>query len=193
MNRRLAAMMTSKTGVYGTPPDFYAWLDRIFAFTIDLAALPHNAKHPRFYSPAQNSLMQSWEGETGYLNCPYGRSVGQWQAKTRDEAMYERALVVQLLPSRVDTDWWQTYVMSRDGAAGKLLRSEYVPKTGVLWLRWEALVTGIYHHDERLPFEGMENGAPFPSSVVIHAHPSRRTTAKSSEPQDIDLTLGWPR
>lgn len=187
------ALNSSKKMDYGTPDDVYDWLDRQFAFTIDLAAVASNTKHPRFYSPKDNSLSQSWEGESGFLNPPYGREVPQWLDKSRDEAMLNRALVVMLIPARVDTDWWKTFIMSDDREAGHLVRSEYRPDTQVLWLRWSGLITGVYFHDKRIPFEGMNNGAPFPSAIVIHAHPSRRPPAPKLEPGELCLTHGWPR
>jgi hypothetical protein len=197
MKRNLAALVSSNSGTWGTPVDFWDWLNRQFAFTIDVAALPSNTKHPRFFSPKENGLVQSWEGETAWLNPSYGRGIGQWIDKARDEAMLARALVVQLLPARVDTDWWRTFVMSADGAAGRLVRSEYDPAAGVLWLRWAGLITGVYFHSERIAFEGMADGrsdsAPFPSAIVIHAHPSRRPPAPKLEPGELCLTSRWPR
>jgi phage N-6-adenine-methyltransferase len=197
MKRNLAALVTSKADTWGTPVDFYEYLDRQFAFTIDVCALESNAKHPRFFSPKENGLVQSWAAETAFANFPYGRGIGQWIDKARDEAMLERALVVQLLPARVDTDWWRTFVMSADGAAGRLVRSEYDPAAGVLWLRWAGLITGVYFHSERLCFEGMADGrsdsAPFPSAIVIHSHPSRRPPAPKLEPDELCLTTRWPR
>jgi phage N-6-adenine-methyltransferase len=190
MNR---SVLSSKRMDYGTPDDVFDWLNRQFSFTIDLAAVASNAKYPRFFSPKDNSLAQSWEGETGFLNPEYGRGIGQWLDKTRDEAMLNRALVVLLIPARVDTDWWKTFVMSTDGAAGRLLRSEYRPDNQVLWLRWAGLITGVYFHDQRIPFDGMENGAPFPSAIVIQSHPSRRPPVPKMEPGELCLTSGWPR
>jgi hypothetical protein len=197
MKRNLAALVTSKSGTWGTPVDFFSWIDRQFAITVDVCALPSNTKHPRFFSPADNGLSQSWAGESAWMNPSYGRGIGQWIDKARDEAMLERALVVQLLPARVDTDWWRRYVMSSDGAAGKLMRSEYDTASGMHWLRWAGLITGVYFHTERLCFEGMADdsgdSAPFPSAVVVHAHPSRRPPRPTLEPGEVCLTARWPR
>lgn len=199
MRRNLSALVSSKTSTWGTPWPLFDLLDRQFGFTIDLAALPSNAKHARFFSPQDNALTKSWAAETGYLNCPYGRGIGQWIEKARDSAMEERALVVMLLPARVDAEWFRRYVMSTDGAAGKLLRSEFDPEGGVLWLRWQGLVTGVHFYPERICFEGMGadgdegDSAPFPSAIVVHAHPSRRPPAPKLEPGEVCLTRRWPR
>ncbi len=184
MNR---ALLSSESPEWGTPKDFFDARDAELAFTIDVCAQASNAKRRRFYSPRDNGLAQSWEGETAWCNPPYGRAIGGWVQKARDEAMRARCLTCLLLPARVDTDWWRTFVMTGDGAAGRLLRSWYLPSTRVWWLRWEALVTGVYFHDERLAFEGMaDDAAPFPSAVVWHASPSRRPA------RQVGLTEGWP-
>ncbi|MFZ5440502.1 MAG: DNA N-6-adenine-methyltransferase [Myxococcota bacterium] len=192
------SMLSSDSTLWGTPRDFYEWLAEQFAFTIDVCALPTNKKHRRFFSPADNGLAQSWEGETAWCNPPYGRGIGNWLDKGRDEAMHARALAVFLVPARPDTDWWNNFVMSHDGRAGRLLRSSYHVESRVLWLRWEALITGVYFHDERVAFEGMDSeddAAPFPSAIIIHAHPSRRPPAQRPQLEEGQrlLTLGWPR
>jgi len=194
MNR---ALLTSDSGLWGTPRAFYEWLNSQLAFTIDVCALPTNTKHSRFFTPKDNGLAQSWEGETVWCNPPYGHGrIGPWLEKARDEALFARALVTLLVPARVDSDWWQTFVMSADGGAGRLVRSWFDPESRVLWLRWAGLVTGVYFHDARLDFEGAaDDGAPFPSAVVFHASPSRRPAIERPvpEPGARGLTKGWPR
>lgn len=186
MNR---ALLASGSDEWGTPRPFYEWLDAQLHFTVDVCASPTNRKHPRFWTRRDNGLVQSWEGETAWCNPPYGRAIGEWVRRARDAALRERAFAALLVPARVDTDWWRTYVMTGDRAAGRLVRSCYVPDTGVWWLRWEGLVTGIYHHPERLAFEGAdtEDGAPFPSSVVLHLTPTRRPVVRRQ-----GLLLGVP-
>lgn len=194
MARKLAALLTSKKGDYGTPRDFYAWLDEAFGFTIDLAAHEGNHKHVRYYSPQHDSLRQDWGGETGFLNPTYGRDVGRWLSKSRAAALFERAIIVHVLPARVGAGWWRTFIMSADGGAGRLLSSAYVPETRVLWLRWEGLITGVYFHDSRLNFEGGEEfgeSAPFDTAVIIHASPNRAPPPSSRVAGS--LTWGWPR
>jgi hypothetical protein len=46
MKRNLAALVTSKADTWGTPVDFYEYLDRQFAFTIDVCALESNTEAP---------------------------------------------------------------------------------------------------------------------------------------------------
>jgi len=193
--RGAARVMTASTGtVRETPKEFFTAVDAQFCCTIDVCALPTNKKLPRFFSPQDNGLAQSWEGENAWGNYPYGREIGDWLAKGRHEAMYARAVVVQLLPARVDTSWWRTFVLNQDGRAGRLLTSKWDPAAQVLWLRWEGLITGVYHHDQRLPFDDAETGAPFPSSLVWHISPSRSRWRGRVEGDVLpDLLAGWPR
>lgn len=193
MNR---ALLTSDSSEWGTPREFFEYMNAQLAFTLDVCALPSNTKHSRFFTPKDNGLAQSWEGETAWCNPPYGRGIGQWLLKARDEAMRARALIALLVPARVDADWWRVGVMSSDGAAGRLVRSWYDVESTVLWLRWEGLVTGVYFHDSRIEFEGSsDDAAPFPSAVVFHASPSRRPAIERPvlEPGARWLTKGWPR
>lgn len=176
---------------YATPVELYAELDAMFHFTIDLAAHARNAKHRRFFSPEQDSLRQSWEGETGFLNPPYGRGVESWLAKARDSAIRERAIVVQLLPARVGSRWWRRFVMGDDEPAGRLRDSYWVPDTRVLWLRWEGLITGIHFHAQRIAFEGEEHGAKFDTAVVVQASPNRPPPLSAKSP--VSLAHRWPR
>ena len=189
---RLAPLLTSKKHDYGTPRELYDELDAEFHFTIDLAAHEENHKHPRYFSPRDNALAQSWEGVTGFLNPPFGKGIGGWLAKARDAAMYERAIICQVLPARVGTRWWRQFILNTDGVAGKLRASYWSPEREVLWLKWEGLVTGVHFTPKRLDFEGANDAgesAPFDTAIAWHASPNRAVPfAKPG-----DLLWRWPR
>ena len=73
-----------------------------------------------------------------YMNPPYGRAIGRWVSKLRDD--YEAGRVeaaIALLPARPDTQWW------------KLTRG--YPRC---------------HVEGRLKFSGQKNSATFPSALV---------------------------
>lgn len=85
-------------------------------------------------------MKQDWTGEVVFMNPPYGREIGKWIKKARDEsAKFRGAKVVALVPSRTDTAWWHDYVIDYE----------------VRFLRG------------RLKFNGHKNSAPFPSAIVI--------------------------
>jgi phage N-6-adenine-methyltransferase len=133
----------SDTHLWSTPQAFFDALDAEFGFTVDVCALPSNAKCAVFYSPEQDGLQQVWTGVC-WCNPPYGTVIAKWVQKAYESAK-SGALVVCLLPGRMDTRWWHTYVLPY---------AEVRPVPG------------------RLKFGGSENSTPFPSAVVIFRPPN---------------------
>lgn len=157
---------------WATPQDFVDWLDFYFMFTLDVCASKKNHKLPRYFTEKDNGLAQPWTNQSCWMNPPYGGVIGEWMAKARFEAVVNGASTCCLVPSRTDTGWWQESVLAR---GGRLRDDRWDPDARVLWLEWEQLTVGIYHHDTRLDFErpGYEDGAPFPSSVIVFDPPTR--------------------
>lgn len=131
-------MFTSKTDLWETPQDFFDRLDKEFGFTLDVCALPGNAKCKRYYTPEQDGLKQPWTGVV-WCNPPYGREIGKWVERAAHSAD-NGAKVVMLLPARTDTQWFHRYIY------------------GHACIRF---VQG------RLKFGNSKSGAPFPSMVVV--------------------------
>lgn len=129
---------------WGTPRDFFAQVDAEFHFTVDVAARPENACCTRFYTAADNGLLQSWVGRC-WCNPPYGaREIPKWMHKAYASAQ-AGALVVCLVPARTDTRWWHTYVLPH-------AEVRFIPG--------------------RLKFNGSPNSAPFPSALVVFWPPA---------------------
>lgn len=132
-----AGMMSSKSDTWETPPDLFRQIDREFGFTLDVCALPHNAKCNKYFTPEDDGLLQEWNGVC-WMNPPYGRTIGKWMKKAYD-ASKNGATVVCLVPARTCSAWWHDYAM----------------KGEVRFLRG------------RVRFVGAPHSAPFPSAVVI--------------------------
>jgi phage N-6-adenine-methyltransferase len=128
---------SSKTDKWETPQDLFDTLNEEFNFTLDVCALPENAKCKKFFTPKQNGLIQNWNGRC-WMNPPYGREIGKWMKKAY-ESHKDGTLVVCLIPSRTDTKWWHNYAMKGE----------------------------IRFIKGRLKFGGAKNSAPFPSAIVI--------------------------
>jgi phage N-6-adenine-methyltransferase len=128
----------SKTPEWATPQDLFNRLDATYGFDLDVCATAENAKCPRFFTKADDALLQPWDG-TCWMNPPYGREIGYWVAKAYDSAR-AGATVVCLLPVRTDTVWWQRFIE---------------PHAAVEFLKG------------RVRFGGAPTGAPFPSCVAI--------------------------
>ena len=132
-----AGLMSSQSAVWATPQCLFDRLDVEFGFTLDVCALPENAKCDTYFTPEQDGLKQEWSGVC-WMNPPYGRQIVAWMKKAYESAL-AGVTVVCLVPARTDTAWWH------DSAA----RGE------VRFLRG------------RLRFGNAKHAAPFPSAIVI--------------------------
>lgn len=98
-------MFSSRTDMWETPAAFFLALDAEFHFTVDVCAVPENAKCKVFYTPEQDGLVQNWGG-CCWCNPPYGREIGKWVKKATEA----ECTVVMLLPDRTDTAWFHDYI-----------------------------------------------------------------------------------
>lgn len=96
---------------WSTPPAYFEEVSKRFGpFDLDPCARPETAKAPKFYTKADDGLVQPWFGRV-WVNPPYS-CPKVWCAKARDEVAAKRAtLVVMLLPAAVDTHWFHDLVL----------------------------------------------------------------------------------
>lgn len=104
-------LLSSKRHDWETPQAFFDELDREFHFTLDPCAMPKTAKCDKYYSPAENGLLQNWSGETVFCNPPYGRELPKWIEKCANESKH--AKVVMLIPARTDTIAFHKYIYNK--------------------------------------------------------------------------------
>ena len=133
-------MFSSATDEWATPLDFYNTLNNEFNFNLDPCATDDNHKCAKYFTKADNGLLQSWGGYKVFCNPPYGRAIGAWVEKAYNEAQKKDTLIVMLLPARVDTKWFHNFIYH---------------KAEIRFIKG------------RLKFGGCKNAAPFPSMVVI--------------------------
>lgn len=119
-----------------TPDSLFEPLNQEFRFTLDVCATAENAKCERFFSVSDDALKRRWEGIC-WMNPPFGTQ-GKWVQKAYLESL-NGSVVVCLLPSRTNTNWWHDYV----------LRGE------VRYIRG------------RPKFKGALHGLPQPLSIVV--------------------------
>ncbi len=122
---------------WGTPQELFDRLDREFHFTLDVCALPVNAKCRDYFSPREDGLSQKWRGVC-YMNPPYGKEIEKWMQKALNESQ-RGVTVVCLVPARTDTEWWHKYALQGE----------------IRFIRG------------RVKFQGATATAPFPSAIVI--------------------------
>jgi len=99
----------STTDKWETPQDLFDKLNEVYRFTLDVCATADNAKCERYFTPIEDGLSQDWNGETCWMNPPYGRVIGKWIKK----ASGANAVVVALLPARTDTRWFHDYIYGK--------------------------------------------------------------------------------
>lgn len=135
-----SGLMSSATDEWATPQTFFDELNKEFGFTLDVCADNWNHKVDRYFTKAEDGLLQDWNGVC-WMNPPYGRTIKDWMRKAYESSLYG-STVVCLVPARTDTAWWWDYAM----------------KGEVRFIRG------------RIKFvnrEGTGDAAPFPSAVVI--------------------------
>lgn len=135
----MKVMTSSEDLTWATPQAWFDYLNLEFKFTLDPCATSGNAKCGRFFSPDNDGLSKSWAEERVFMNPPYGREIPKWMKKAYEEARDNGALVVCLVPARVDTEWWHRYASKGE----------------------------VRFPIGRLKFGGSIDSAPFPVAIVI--------------------------
>jgi len=108
---------------WSTPRALYDLLSvRWGPFTLDAAATPVNTRCERWLGPGgvhEDALTAPWDdnplrvglGGPIWLNPPYGRKVGRWLTRAREQSALTGRKVVCLTFARTDTRWWHDEVM----------------------------------------------------------------------------------
>ena len=99
--------------VQRTPAALFRQLDDEFRFTLDAAASDVNHLCARYYTVKDDALGKDWGTERVWLNPPFGKGMREWARKAY-EASRNGALVVMLVPSATDMDWWHDYILEAD-------------------------------------------------------------------------------
>jgi len=121
-------LFSSASSHWATPFELYLALLVEFQFNDDPCPL----------HPTEDGLVRDWGSRT-YCNPPYGKEIIKWVKKGYEESQ-KGCIVVMLVPSRTDTQWWHEYIMKA---------------TEIRFLRG------------RLKFGNAQNTAPFPSAVIV--------------------------
>jgi site-specific DNA-methyltransferase (adenine-specific) len=132
---------TTADPTWETPQWLFDYWAARFQFSIDVCAVNETTKCEEYFSPERNGLIQDWDGETCWMNPPYGREIVKWCKKAADEAD-NGAVVVGLIPARTDTGWWHDHVIR---------------------------ASRIYFLRGRIQFDNCGVNAPFPNAVVVWA------------------------
>lgn len=140
---------------YQTPPAFLRAVRctlGIMDFAFDFAASPENAVVGRYYTEADNGLVQSWRVtgplEWGWLNPPFSH-IEPWVEKSfRESSADGGPRVAMLLPASVGSNWWRDWVHGKASVRFLNGRIQFVgakdpyPKDCALLLYSSMLVPG---------------------------------------------------
>lgn len=98
---------------WSTPPKLVTAMESEFGrFDLDPCCRPETAKAEKFYTQVDDGLSNPWNGKI-WLNPPYSNPA-PWLKKAIQETESGRAsIVVALLPSCTDTNWFHAYVLGR--------------------------------------------------------------------------------
>lgn len=110
----------------GTDPVLFAKLDSLFHLDLDAAAEPHNTKLPRYFTPEQDGLRQSWAGARVWCNPPYS-DISPWVEKAWLECDAAQIIVMLLPANRTEQRWWQELVEPYRDRASYPLRVFFLP------------------------------------------------------------------
>jgi phage N-6-adenine-methyltransferase len=154
-----ALMFSKASDEWSTPDEVFYLLDLEFMFAVDAAASGENAKCRIWYGPgglAPDALaLKDWRPDVAraiWVNPPYSKCK-EFIAKSAYEAREHGCTVVCLVPSRTDTRWWHEHVWDNLNHCTR-------PDVEVRFLKG------------RLKFGNSQNGAPFPSVVIVFRPPA---------------------
>lgn len=123
-------MGSRKSVEWATPQVWFDYLNLEFKFTLDPCCQHTTAKCVRHYTPAEDGLAQSWAEERVFMNPPYGPEIPKWMRKAYEESRDRGALVVCLVPARVDTQWWHRYAAKASEVRFPVGRLRFARATG---------------------------------------------------------------
>lgn len=109
------SLATGGSDVWETPPWLFLGLERnLGKFDLDAAASSTNALCNKFITEEDNSLICPWEGHV-FCNPPYSK-LREFCGKAYKESIDPSSLitsVVFLIPARVDTIAWHTFIFNK--------------------------------------------------------------------------------
>ena len=103
-----AVLFSSKTDDWATPQDVFDKLHAEFHFDLDPCADDQNHKCERYFTKAEDGLMQDWGGAHVFCNPPYGKGIEKWVEKCS-----RQKLAVMLIPARTDTRWFHDFIYGK--------------------------------------------------------------------------------
>jgi site-specific DNA-methyltransferase (adenine-specific) len=141
-----AALFTSNDQTWCTPENVLERVRRVGPIVLDPCSGSGSivqAETTYDGPPGIDGLQENWDrGGIVFVNCPYGRAIGDWVSKCAIEHLEREVEIILLVPARTDTRWWHEAVVG--------------------------VASSICFWRGRLTFLGAPAGAPFPSAVIYY-------------------------
>ena len=103
--QRRTRRLRARSDEWRTPPEFFAACAKEFGpFDMNAAATSESALCQRYFTIADDALVQDWGTATVWCNPPYS-ALAAWVEKAC-RAARAGATVVMLVPASTDTGWW---------------------------------------------------------------------------------------
>lgn len=100
--------------LWETPPEIFNPLNEEFEFTLDPCCTLATAKCGKCFTPFNDGLKETWQGERVYCNPPYSRgNIDLWVEKCYKESRKPNTVVVGLLPVSTSANWWHEWVWKK--------------------------------------------------------------------------------
>lgn len=187
LDMSMAVHFSSATDLWATPQELFVRLDECWHFTLDVCAIPENAKCQRYFSPLENGLKQVWTG-TCWMNPPYGREISRWVTKAYESASAGQPSCAFFPPALIRRGGTITRLKARSSTYGDdsnlavmPIRLHFLP---LLWLSWEDWSHGniarkrniqdcVYEPDRRAPARSVRlfPDLPAPTSARVRRAP----------------------
>lgn len=103
----------SENIIYSTPTKLFKVINDEFHFTLDVCALPENAKCENYFTPEIDGLKRDWPGVC-WMNPPFNKELKKWVIKARDESKKHNSIVCCLVPFRGNTVWFKEVCMDAE-------------------------------------------------------------------------------
>lgn len=176
MGDKMAIHYSSKTVIWSTPQNLFDSLNAVHGFTLDVCALPENAKCHKYYTPEIDGLKQDWKGNICWMNPPYGNSESPCRKNKAGEYVCQKKKCVYR-GHHIDVyipgieDWVQKAFKSTlpDWQhSGSKVVCLLPARTETAWWHDYVIPYGkVEFIRGRLKFSDNKWNAPFPNAIVI--------------------------
>lgn len=150
-----------------TPKKLFDIWDDEFDFTLDPCCNQSNQKCPGGFYKEDNGLEHDWDGETVYMNPPYGEPEQPCKKNCKKKKCAERGHhITEYVPGIID--WVEKAFKEVQKLKGTVVVALLPVRTDTKWFhKWVYGKAELRFIKGRVKFVGAPSSAPFPSMLAI--------------------------